>query len=66
MNLSSRYLIKLLTERGFILKRSKGSHHIYFNPSSNKTVIVPVHNKDLAKGTFFGVLKQAGIDKSEL
>jgi predicted RNA binding protein YcfA (HicA-like mRNA interferase family) len=66
MNLSSRYLIKLLTGRGFVLIRSKGSHHVYFNPSSNKTVIVPVHNKDLAEGTFFGILKQADIDKSEL
>ncbi|MDX2196194.1 MAG: hypothetical protein NW207_07235 [Cytophagales bacterium] len=27
---------------------------------------MPVHAKDLKKGTFFGILKQAGIDKADL
>ena len=34
--------------------------------SAAKRVIVPMHNKDLPKGTFFSILKQAGIDKGEL
>lgn len=67
MNLSPHYLIKLLLQNGFIFKRSKGSHHIYFNPVSNKTAVVPVHgNKDLKKGTFLAILKQAGIDNVDL
>lgn len=67
MNLSPKYLIKILEQNGFIFKRSKGSHHLYFNPVSNKTVIVPVHGgKDMKKGTFLAVLKQAGIDKNNL
>ncbi|WP_304236463.1 type II toxin-antitoxin system HicA family toxin [Jiulongibacter sediminis] len=67
MNLSSKYLIKLLEERGFVFKRSKGSHQLYYNSSTSKTVIVPVHGgKDLKKGTFLAILKQAGIDKNEL
>lgn len=67
MNLSPKYLIKILEQNGFIFKRSKGSHHLYFNPVSNKTVIVPVHGgKDMKKGTFLAVLKQAGIDKNAL
>ena len=67
MNLSPHYLIKILLQNGFIFKRSKGSHHLYYNPASNKTVIVPVHGgKDMKKGTFLAVLKQAGIDKTDL
>lgn len=67
MNLSPDYLIKLLTEEGFICKRSKGSHHIYYNAATNKTVVVPVHGgKDLKKGTFLTILKQAGISKENL
>lgn len=67
MNLSSKYLIKFLQENGFIFKRSKGSHHLYYNPITNKTVIVPVHGgKDLKKGTFLAVIKQAGLDKNNL
>ena len=65
MNLSAKHLIKILLKNGFILRRAKGSHQIYYNKETNKTVIVPLHgNKDLAKGTFFSIIKQAGIDKS--
>jgi len=67
MNLSSKHLIKLLETHGFVFRRSKGSHHIFFNPTTNKTVIVPVHgNKDLAKGTFLAILKQCGISKEDM
>lgn len=67
MNLSPKFLIKILELHGFLFKRSKGSHQLYFNPVTNKTVIVPVHGgKDIKKGTFLAILKQAGIDKNEL
>lgn len=63
MNLSPKYLIKLLEQNGFIFKRSKGSHHLYYNSHTNITVVVPVHgNKDMPKGTFMVILKQAGIE----
>jgi len=62
VNLSANYLIKLLEKNGFIFKRSSGSHHVYFNPDTKKTAVVPVHgNKDLKKGTFLSILKQAGV-----
>ena len=64
MNLSSKALIQILEKNGFRFKRSRGSHHIYFNQLSAKTVSVPVHTKDLKKGTFLGILKQANIDKN--
>jgi len=67
MNLNPKYLIKILEQYGFIFKRSKGSHHLYHNPITNKTAIVPVHGgKDMKKGTFLAILKQAGIDKKEI
>ncbi|RPD47447.1 type II toxin-antitoxin system HicA family toxin [Paracnuella aquatica] len=63
MNLSARYLIKLLEQNGFVFKRAKGSHQLFHNPISNKTVVVPMHGgKDLKKGTFLAILKQAGIE----
>ena len=65
MNFSPKYLIHVLEQQGFIFKRSKGSHHLYYNPQTKKTVTVPVHGgKDMKKGTFMAVLKQAGIDKT--
>ena len=63
MNLSPRHLIKLLEQNGFVFKRAKGSHHLYYNPEKNITVTVPLHvNKDLAKGTYHAILKQACIE----
>lgn len=64
MNLSPKYLIKLLEANGYLYKRSKGSHQLFYNPDTNTTVIVPFHGgKDLKKGTFMAILKQANIDK---
>lgn len=40
-NYSSADIIKLLEEAGFVLDRVKGSHHIYFNPTSKKRAVVP-------------------------
>jgi predicted RNA binding protein YcfA (HicA-like mRNA interferase family) len=52
---------------GFIFRRAKGSHQVFYNQSTNITVIVPVHgSKDIKKVTFLAILKQAGIDKTEL
>lgn len=67
MNYSARNLIRLLEQRGFYYKRANGSHHLYYNASTGKTIIVPVHgNKDLSKGLFFALLKQADIDKTDI
>ena len=65
MNLSPRYLIKLLEVNGYVYKRSSGSHQIYYNPESKITVIVPFHGgRDKKKGTYQAIIKQAGIDKT--
>lgn len=62
MNLSPKFLITLLNQNGFVFKMAKGSHQISYNAVLNKTAIVPIHGgRDLKKGTFFAILKQAGI-----
>lgn len=67
MNFSPEYLIKILERNGFFYKRSRGSHKLFYNPLTNKTVIVPYHNnKDLKKGTFFSILRQAGLHRTDL
>jgi predicted RNA binding protein YcfA (HicA-like mRNA interferase family) len=67
MDYSPKKLIQLLEQKGYYLKRVTGSHHIYFHKELKKTVVVPVHgNKDIPKGTFMSILKQAGISKEEI
>ena len=67
MDYSPKRIIYLLEQKGYLLKRVTGSHHIYFNKETKKTVVVPVHgNKDIPKGTFMSIIKQAGIPKEEI
>lgn len=67
MDFSPKKIIYLLEQKGYILKRVSGSHQIYFNQETKKTVVVPVHgNKDIPKGTFMSIIKQAGISKEEI
>ncbi len=64
--LTPKKIIKILERNGFVLSRVKGSHHIYYNPETGKRVVVPVHRKELPKGTLLEILKQAGIERKEL
>lgn len=66
MKLTAKHLIKILENHGFLFKRAKGSHHVYYKAETKTTVIVPVHSKDMPKGTFYAILRQAGIDKNDI
>lgn len=65
-SLSAKDLVRILQQHGFLLDRTSGSHQIWLHPDSRKRTIVPMHNKDLPRGTLYAILKQAGIDKNEL
>jgi len=59
-------VIKVLEKKGFVLDRVKGSHHIYYHPEIKRRVVVPLHKRDLPKGTLLEILRQAGLSKVEL
>lgn len=61
MPMTSKQIIKLLKANGFKEISSNGSHRKLYNSNTNKTIIVPYHNKTLAIGTEKAILKQAGI-----
>lgn len=64
MPMTPREMIKLLRKHGFIRKRQNATSHIkMYNPVTKVTVPVPMHAKELKKGTEQGILKQAGIKK---
>ena len=65
-SLTPQKVIKVLEKKGFVLDRIKGSHHIYYHPETKRRVVVPLHRRDLPKGTILEILKQAGIGKEEL
>lgn len=61
MPITPKQMIKLLEKNGFVLIRSNGSHHIYENKETNKKTVVPLHCKELKKGTEQKILKDAGL-----
>lgn len=60
-NLSSRKLIKILRKNEFHFIRQNGSHALFKNFRRKRKVIVPIHNKDIPKGTVKAILKDANI-----
>lgn len=61
MPMKAKEMVKLLTANSFVFERQKGSHAIYVNPTTNRIVIVPMHSKELKKGTEQQILKDAGL-----
>ena len=59
--------IKKIKKVGFIFKRqAAGSHEIWFNAETKRTVTVPHHaGKTFKKGTLSGMVKDTGLTKEE-
>jgi predicted RNA binding protein YcfA (HicA-like mRNA interferase family) len=63
---SGKRLCKILERHGWVLDRTKGSHHIYVKEGSG-AVPVPVHgNKTLKAGTQRTIMRQAGLTDTDL
>ncbi|MFZ5932381.1 MAG: type II toxin-antitoxin system HicA family toxin [Pseudomonadota bacterium] len=66
-SISGKDFIKLLEKKGWELRRTKGSHHIYAKAESLVRISVPVHGSAVLKlGLLKHLMKVAGIDESEL
>ena len=63
MPMKPREMIKLLNDNGFVEVSQNGSHKKMFNSTTNKTIIVPMHSKELKKGTEQAILKEAGLKR---
>ncbi len=64
--MTAKKLLKVLGKLGFRVDHITGSHFILYNDTNRKRVVVPLHLKDLPKGTLMSILSEADIDKSEL
>jgi len=59
--MNSKELIKLLEQDGWVLRGSKGSHHVFNHPTKSGHLTVPHPKKDLGTGLVQKLLKQAGL-----
>jgi predicted RNA binding protein YcfA (HicA-like mRNA interferase family) len=63
---TARELVAFLRRHGYVEDRQIGSHLILKHPDKD-TVVVPVHRgKDLPKGLFLRILKDAGFTLEDL
>lgn len=60
-----RQLIKRFEKAGYVIDRQKGNHVILYHPKEHKRLTIPLHVKDLPKGTLLSIIKQAGLSKEE-
>ena len=66
-SISGKQLCKIIEQRGWILQRITGSHHIYQNPGFDKILSIPVHkNADLKVGTLKALMKIADLAEEDL
>ena len=59
-------LIRALKRAGFYIDHITGSHHILYKDDKHVPVSVPRHNRDVKIGTLKNILKQAGLNISQL
>ena len=64
--LTPQKLARALEKAGFELIRVRGSHYYYYNQQMEKIAVVPLHSKDLRKGTLHAILKDADLSIEEL
>lgn len=60
-----RELIRKFEKAGYIIDRQKGSHVILYDPKEGKRLTIPMHIREMPKGTLLSIIKQAGLTREE-
>lgn len=59
--MKSSELIKLLESNGWVLTRTRGSHHQFKHKDHSKVITVPHPKKDLGNGLIKKIMQDAGL-----
>src|SRR3989338_9645415 len=62
-SLKPREVVKKLKKLGFIEHHQVGSHLTLKNPDTKQRAVVPMHLKDIKRGTLASILREIGIDR---
>lgn len=62
---TARQAIRALERCGWELDRVKGSHHVFRHAEHRHRVVVPMHGRDLAKGTLNQIVEASGVGRDE-
>ena len=61
-SLTPRKVVAILKANGFVEDHQTGSHLVLWNPTTKARVVVPIHSRDVPRGTLIKILKMAGVD----
>jgi predicted RNA binding protein YcfA (HicA-like mRNA interferase family) len=66
-SVSGKRLCKIVEQKGWVLRKITGSHHIYENSEVDKILSIPVHrNQELKVGTLKALMKIADLSEEDL
>jgi predicted RNA binding protein YcfA (HicA-like mRNA interferase family) len=57
---NSRDILRRLEAAGWVLVRTRGSHHVLRHPKTGKVIVLPHPRKDLGIGLVRAIYKEAG------
>jgi len=64
---SGKRMAKLAEDKGWVLARINGSHHVYTKPGRIERVVIPIHgNKSLKIGLQRALMKIIPVSEDEL
>lgn len=63
---TAKEMIAALQRAGFVIRRTKGSHHfLRHRDDPTRETVVALHSGDLPQGTLSEILKQARLSRDE-
>lgn len=62
-SLKPKEVIRKFERAGFVRDRQKGSHIILYHVGKKKRIVVPMHVRDLPRGTLLAIIKQSGLTR---
>ncbi len=58
-------VVRALERDGWEIDRQRGSHIVLVKPGRASIVVIPMHRRDIPRGTLRGILKDAGLTQEE-
>lgn len=64
--ITGKELIKRLQKIGFSIDHQSGSHVVLYHAITKRRAVIPVHTKDLPKGTLRAIIREAGLEVTDI
>jgi predicted RNA binding protein YcfA (HicA-like mRNA interferase family) len=66
-SVSGKRLAQLAVQKGWVLRRSNGSHHVFLKDDRDERLVIPIHgNKSLKPGLQRALMKVIPVSDEEL